>query len=70
MFVFDRVASNYSPYIKYSRSGQYSNVVEFDFELRHIPNRKLMGTSSKLAVHWRVVSTRKLLGFDSLANNR
>ena len=37
LFAFDRKASNYSTNIEYARSGQYSNVVNFEFELRHIP---------------------------------
>ena len=37
LFAFDREASNYPTNIEYARSGQYSNVVEFEFELRHIP---------------------------------
>jgi len=36
LFAFDRKASNYSTNIEYTRNGQYSNVVEFEF--RHIPN--------------------------------
>jgi len=36
LFAFHRKTSNYSTNIEYARSGQYSNVVEFEFELCHI----------------------------------
>ena len=41
LFAFDRKPSNYSTNIKYARSGQYSNVVEFEF--RHIHRVDLGG---------------------------
>jgi len=42
LFTFDRKASKYSTNIEYARSGQYSNVVEFEFELRHIPSNSVL----------------------------
>jgi len=39
LFAFDRIASNYSTNIVYTKTGQYSNFLEFKFELCYIPIR-------------------------------
>jgi len=56
MFAFDIKASNYSTNIYYDKSNQYSNVTEFEFELRHIPS-----TGSLFYRHGPAVAKHRLL---------
>jgi len=50
LFAFERKASNYSTNIEYARSVQYSNVVEFEFGLRHNPTHNLVLTAKSLSI--------------------